>query len=481
MSQADNENKLVFDTLVGTDTLTERLVKQLHLAKQIQDKLQGAFDNTNSNAKKGGKELIEPTNLTLAGLSGIQSMTKHLTLLEEGLLAINKVGLNVTSKHGDHDVSTLKGILSAFSELISLQEKSAALGHQKLQLAAFDGSLTEKQFNANKKNIDALKAMNKGFAQSGDTSSKFAKEGIRLVEEHNKKLKEQGRIERENASQKVKESKDTRATLKRKAFEGSLTRTDIDKAKTPQGLKAIQAGLVDRQHLPNLTAAERKAIEGLERSVQTKLTKLGVTPFEIQSQHKFTKLSDFETSGLTKGESKVGLSLLARRIATMKKEGATYAQVVKQEELLQAARDLHAKNFRPASAFQLREAENLRVAKLPQNMPLANLSSLTSRDEVARQLRMSNIRSKEMSEGSAKNAEILYANALKAHGETLVKVAKTQEQIGKSFTAEIAAQARKGQLTASDVRGLTDLNQFGAIRKALTQAVDDKTMLPAHR
>lgn len=468
----ENESKLVFDTLIGSDTLTKALEKQLGITKQIKDNLKDIKKNSDRV-----KTPLDKAGVTLVDVSSLKTGIQLLNAMVHGKDALAKMSSVFNTK----DLTTVEGIVGAMSKLLSLTEKYSQFSNKKLQLAAFDGSLTEKQFNANKKNIDALKAMNKGFAQSGDTSSKFAKEGIRLVEEYNKKLKEQGRIERENASQKVKESKDTRATLKRKAFEGSLTRTDIDKAKTPQGLKAIQAGLVDRQHLPNLTAAERKAIEGLERSVQTKLTKLGVTPFEIQSQHKFTKLSDFETSGLTKGESKVGLSLLARRIATMKKEGATYAQVVKQEELLQAARDLHAKNFRPASAFQLREAENLRVAKLPQNMPLANLSSLTSRDEVARQLRMSNIRSKEMSEGSAKNAEILYANALKAHGETLLKVAKTQEKIGKSFIAEMQSKAEKGLFTRQHAQQITDLAQVGPLRKSLTQAVDDKDLTQSQR
>ncbi len=469
---SDNESKLVFDTLIGSDTLTKVLEKQFGITKQIKDNLKDIKKNSDKV-----KTPLDKAGVTLVDVSSLKTGIQLLNAMVHGKDALAKMSSVFNTK----DLTTVEGIVGAMSKLLSLTEKYSQFSNKKLQLAAFDGSLTEKQFNANKKNIDALKAMNKGFAQSGDTSSKFAKEGIRLVEEYNKKLKEQGRIERENASQKVKESKDTRATLKRKAFEGSLTRTDIDKAKTPQGLKAIQAGLVDRQHLPNLTAAERKAIEGLERSVQTKLTKLGVTPFEIQSQHKFTKLSDFETSGLTKGESKVGLSLLARRIATMKKEGATYAQVVKQEELLQAARVLHAKNFRPASAFQLREAENLRVAKLPQNMPLANLSSLTSRDEVARQLRMSNIRSKEMSEGSAKNAEILYANALKVHGATLVKVAKTQDKISKSFIAEMQSKAEKGLFTRHDSRQITDLAQVGPLRKSLSQAVDDKTLTQSQR
>lgn len=469
---SDNESKLVFDTLIGSDTLTKALEKQLGITKQIKDSLKDIKKNSDKV-----KTPLDKAGVTLVDVSSLKTGIQLLNAMVHGKDALAKMSSVFNTK----DITTVEGIVGAMSKLLSLTEKYSQFSNKKLQLAAFDGSLNEKQFNANKKNIDALKAMNKGFAQSGDTSSKFAKEGIRLVEEHNKKLKEQGRIERENASQKVKESKDTRATLKRKAFEGSLTRTDIDKAKTPQGLKAIQAGLVDRQHLPNLTAAERKAIEGLERSVQTKLTKLGVTPFEIQSQHKFTKLSDFETSGLTKGESKVGLSLLARRIATMKKEGATYAQVVKQEELLQAARDLHAKNFRPASAFQLREAENLRVAKLPQNMPLANLSSLTSRDEVARQLRMSNIRSKEMSEGSAKNAEILYADALKAHGKTLVKVAKTQDKISKSFIAEMQSKAEKGLFTRHDSRQITDLAQVGPLRKSLTKAVDNKDLTQSQR
>jgi TP901 family phage tail tape measure protein len=387
---------------------------------------------------------------------------------------------------GTKDLTTIEGIVGAMAKLVGLTEKYSQLSNKKLQLKAFDGTLTREQFDQHKGNINALKAMNKGFAQGqahlDAEAQKMAKEGIKLVEQHTRKLKEQAVEKNKIARRDAAEAVNTRATLKRKASEGSLTRADIKNARTPEELKAIQSGITDRYHNPKLTNPQRQVLSGLEDMVQKRLVKANITPFEKQSQLKFSKLDDFKNlQADQKGESKVGLSLLARRIATLKKEGGSYAQVVQMEALHQAARDIHAEKFRPSSAFQLREKENQRVANLPQNMPLANLSSLTSRDEVARQLRMSSIRAKEMSEGPAKQAEILYANALKAHGATLVKVAKTQDKISKSFIAEMQSKAEKGLFTRHDSRQITDLAQVGPLRKSLSQAVDDKTLTQSQR
>lgn len=474
---SDNESKLVFDTLIGSDTLTRALEKQLTIAEQLKEKL--------AKIKVGSdkaKDHLDAGGVSLVNVSSLKTAVQLFKAMQQGAGALEKISLGLGTK----DLTTVEGILGAMSKLLAVTEKYSQLSNKKLQLAAFDGTLTREQFDQHKSNINALKAMNKGFAQGqahlDAEAQKMAKEGIKLVEQHTRKLKEQAVEKNKIARRDAAEAVNTRATLKRKASEGSLTRADIKNARTPEELKAIQSGITDRYHNPKLTNPQRQVLSGLEDMVQKRLVKANITPFEKQSQLKFSKLDDFKNlQADQKGESKVGLSLLARRIATLKKEGGSYAQVVQMEALHQAARDIHAEKFRPSSAFQLREKENQRVANLPQNMPLTNLSSLTSRDEVARQLRMSSIRSKEMSEGPAKQAEILYANALKAHGETLVKVAKTQDKISKSFIAEMQSKAEKGLFTRHDSRQITDLAQVGPLRKSLSQAVDDKTLTQSQR
>ena len=476
---SDNESKLVFDTLIGNDTLTKVLNQQLNVATLLTTEL-GKIKTQIAAAKAP----LDKEGISLVGISSLRTTVELYHKLLEGKEAVAKMSTGLGLKAGD--LTTLEGMINAMHKLVGVTEKYSQLSNKKLQLAAFDGTLTREQFDQHKSNINALKAMNKGFAQGqaqlGADAKKMAKEGIKLVEEHTRKLKEQAVEKNKIARRDAAEAVNTRATLKRKASEGSLTRTDIKNARTPEELKAIQSGITDRYHNPKLTNPQRQVLSGLEDMVQKRLVKANITPFEKQSQLKFSKLDDFKNlQADQKGESKVGLSLLARRIATLKKEGGSYAQVVQMEALHQAARDIHAEKFRPSSAFQLREKENQRVANLPQNMPLANLSSLTSRDEVARQLRMSSIRAKEMSEGPAKQAEILYANALKAHGATLVKVAKTQDKISKSFIAEMQSKAEKGLFTRHDSRQITDLAQVGPLRKSLSQAVDDKTLTQSQR
>ncbi len=474
---SDNESKLVFDTLIGSDTLTNTLEKQLKLAIELKAKLELIKQRSDK-----AKDHLDAGGVSLVNVSSLKTAVQLFKAMQQGAGALEKISLGLGTK----DLTTVEGILGAMSKLLAVTEKYSQLSNKKLQLAAFDGTLTREQFDQHKSNINALKAMNKGFAQGqahlDAEAQKMAKEGIKLVEQHTRKLKEQAVEKNKIARRDAAEAVNTRATLKRKASEGSLTRTDIKNARTPEELKAIQSGITDRYHNPKLTNPQRQVLSGLEDMVQKRLVKANITPFEKQSQLKFSKLDDFKNlQADQKGESKVGLSLLARRIATLKKEGGSYAQVVQMEALHQAARDIHAEKFRPSSAFQLREKENQRVANLPQNLPLANLSSLTSRDEVARQLRMSSIRAKEMSEGPAKQAEILYANALKAHGATLVKVAKTQDKISKSFIAEMQSKAEKGLFTRHDSRQITDLAQVGPLRKSLSQAVDDKTLTQSQR
>lgn len=409
----NNENKLEFNILAGKNTLTKELQHILDISQTIKDNLK---------VEVNGK--VE--SVTLAQLKSVKTYLQEIRELSHIEVTLGQKGL---AGKGYGDIQTVLAELKALSKTLGVQSQLANQSVNQLQLKGFQGggTLTDAKDEAHRK------ALIKGLGER-------QRAGIKLTDDQNKLLTQLNQAQSahlkqvRSAAQRAKENEkadlDTRLKLKLQAKRGSLTSSHIIQAKTPEELRAIQLGLKDRLHRTDLTAAQRKETLALEERVGRRLAPKSKTPFEDRNTGRFTKLEDF--ANLTKAESKVGVSLLARRIATLKKEGASYAQVVKVEELHQAARDLHAKNFRPASAFQLREAENLRVAKLPENQARQDLSSLKTRGEVAQQLRMSSIRAKELTEGPAKQAEILYGNSLKTHGASLARI-----------TAEEAAEAKK--------------------------------------
>ena len=409
----NNENKLEFDILAGKNTLTKELQHILDISQTIKDNLKVEVNG-------------EVKSVTLAQLKSVKTYLQEIRELSHIEVTLGQKGL---AGKGYGDIQTVLAELKAISKTLGVQSQLANQSVNQLQLKGFQGGGTL----ADAKDEAHRKALIKGLGER-------QRAGIKLTDDQNKLLTQLNQAQAahlkqvRSAAQRAKENEksdlDTRLKLKLQAKRGTLTPSQIIQAKTPEELRAIQSGLKDRLHRTDLTAAQRKEVLALEERVGRRLAPKSKTPFEDKNTGRFTKLEDF--ANLTKAESKVGVSLLARRIATLKKEGASYAQVVKVEELHQAARDLHAKNFRPASAFQLREAENLRVAKLPENQARQDLSSLKTRGEVAQQLRMSNIRAKELTEGPAKQAEILYGNSLKTHGASLARI-----------TAEEAAEAKK--------------------------------------
>jgi len=444
-----NDNSLVFNILTGTNTLTAQLEKILMLS----DKIKANLDI------KGTEQ-----NVTMSQLGSIKSYLNQVAELRHLEAAIGKTVGKPVANFGE--IQAVLAELKALTKQLGVQANLAKQSVNEIQGKAFAGKITLKEANVSpehrKAAIQGLNQLQRTTKLSDDQNKLLGQ----LNQAHADHLR-QVKAANQRAKENEKADLDTRLKLKLQAKRGSLTSSHIIQAKTPEELRAIQLGLKDRLHRTDLTAAQRKETLALEERVGRRLAPKSKTPFEDRNTGRFTKLEDF--ANLTKAESKVGVSLLARRIATLKKEGASYAQVVKVEELHQAARDLHAKNFRPASAFQLREAENLRVAKLPENQARQDLSSLKTRGEVAQQLRMSNIRAKELTEGPAKQAEILYADALKAHGLTLEREPKQRQAIVEKAQKIVEANSRK-EADAVAKQRMAEAQERAKIRKAEAKA-----------
>lgn len=444
-----NDNSLVFNILTGTNTLTAQLEKILMLS----DKIKANLDI------KGTEQ-----NVTMSQLGSIKSYLNQVAELRHLEAAIGKTVGKPVANFGE--IQAVLAELKALTKQLGVQANLAKQSVNEVQGKAFAGKITLKEANVSpehrKAAIQGLNQLQRTTKLSDDQNKLLTQ----LNQAHADHLR-QVKAANQRAKENEKADLDTRLKLKLQAKRGSLTSSHIIQAKTPEELRAIQLGLRDRLHRTDLTAAQRKETLALEERVGRRLAPKSKTPFEDKNTGRFTKLEDF--ANLTKAESKVGVSLLARRIATLKKEGASYAQVVKVEELHQAARDLHAKNFRPASAFQLREAENLRVAKLPENQARQDLSSLKTWGEVAQQLRMSNIRAKELTEGPAKQAEILYANALKAHGLTLEREPKQRQAIVEKAQKIVEANTRKEADAVANQR-MAEAQERAKIREAEAKA-----------
>lgn len=571
MSEGNKESKLIFDTLIGKDTLTQTLATQLGHAT----KLVAELGNLKAKAgeMKSALSGIDGKGLTLVEVSSLKTGLQLLNSMHLGADALAKMKLGL----GTSDLTTIKAITASMSELVGLTTQYSQLNNKKLQLAAFSGTLTTKQVEEHKGNIEALKAINKGFSQSG-INNEVSKQALALTEAHTKAIRDQARVKRENESHDASVQRNRIIGLAHEIREGKSRLTQIRQVSELEA-KQLENRLKAHSLRSDLTPTQKSNIQSALSATQSRLT-------QLQAQ-KFTKPKELEYfNKLTAGDSKdkakgtVALQNMTQYIGHLRKTGQK-EDLLKWTEVYQQAKSTYATKFKPISPYQeAAETGRKNADKLGRLNP-ADIARL-SRDEVQRHLEASKVRGDKVSApfgselhtqereyqkalqrrteqlnkaaaeekksaqingdrrlkveekarlglshqfpitaadiSKSKNLELLKAMGkgfkTSAYDENLSGTDRThaklrqldvqrriqelseanrekasvaranlreKEAIRTSFTAELAAQARKGHLTATDVKSLTDVNQFRAIRKALTQAVDDKTMLPAHR
>ena len=459
----ENESNLVFDILTGNNTLDAALSKLLKQSAELKNNLKTAFDNQ----ANGG--------VTLHGLKALGTLTEHLTAIKEGVSSINKVGLNVMGQTGSHDLKYLEAVLAAFGRVVSLQEKSASLSGKKLQMAAFNGLLSEEDVKSHAKNINALKALNKGYVQGGLQDTAQAKLGIKLVEEHTAALRKQNQEKIAGERQTAAEQRNRVITVAREIKEGknhsefikNASALEANQLKLKLQNESLKAGLTADQQV-RISTGLGATLNRLETLKAPKLT----APKELEF---FNQLQG--GSSKAKAQGTIALQEMAQHIRQLQKMGKA-DELLKWTETYQQSKSAFATKFAPISPHQEQLKESRRVAEA-QKLPIAEVLKLTDKGDVAKQYRLSDIRAKALPEGDKKDAEIRYQDQIKAHGKQLrveeVQKKKNADSEDKLFNEALAKKALR------DRKAVEDKEKFNASEAAKEQKQRDQNIFQKAR
>ena len=469
----ENESKLVFDTLIGSDTLTKALEKQLKLAKDVRLELEAVRTETkrnlsgaktNATAVKKVLDGKDGKGITLAETSSLKQGVQLLAAMLQGKEALAKIG----ATFGTKDLSTLEGMVGAMSRLLGLTEKYSKLPNNKLQLAAFNGLLSEEDVKSHAKNINALKALNKGYAQGGLQDTAQAKLGIKLVEEHTAALRKQNQEKIAGERQTAAEQRNRVITVAREIKEGkdhskfikNASALEANQLKLKLQNESLKAGLTADQQV-RISTGLGATLNRLETLKAPKLT----APKELEF---FNQLQG--GSSKAKAQGTIALQEMAQHIRQLQKMGKA-DELLKWTETYQQSKSAFATKFAPISPHQEQLKESRRVAEA-QKLPIAEVLKLTDKGDVAKQYRLSDIRAKALPEGDKKDAEIRYQDQIKAHGKQLrveeVQKKKNADSEDKLFNEALAKKALR------DRKAVEDKEKFNASEAAKEQKQRDK-------
>jgi len=461
MSEGNKESKLIFDTLIGKDTLTQTLATQLGHAT----KLVAELGNLKAKAgeMKSALSGIDGKGLTLVEVSSLKTGLQLLNSMHLGADALAKMKLGL----GTSDLTTIKAVTASMSELIGLTTQYSQLNNKKLQLAAFSGTLTTKQVEEHKGNIEALKAINKGFSQSG-INNEVSKQALALTEAHTKAIRDQARVKRENESHDASVQRNRIIGLAHEIREGKSRLTQIRQVSELEA-KQLENRLKAHSLRSDLTPTQKSNIQSALSATQSRLT-------QLQAQ-KFTKPKELEYfNKLTAGDSKdkakgtVALQNMTQYIGHLRKTGQK-EDLLKWTEVYQQAKSTYATKFKPISPYQeAAETGRKNADKLGRLNP-ADIARL-SRDEVQRHLEASKVRGDKVSApfGSELHTqEREYQKALQRRTEQLNKAAAEAKGDTQSKN-QMAKKALEARLKEEEVR------QKNAV--SLQRKVDNLSLAP---
>jgi TP901 family phage tail tape measure protein len=416
----ENESKLVFDTLIGSDTLTKVLDKQLNVATLLTTEL-GKIKNQIAAAKAP----LDKEGISLVGISSLRTTVELYHKLLEGKEAVAKMSTGLGLKGGD--LTTLEGMINAMHKLVGVTEKYSQLSNKKLQLAAFDGTLTKEQFDQHKGNINALKAINKGYAQGqahlDGESKERAKLGIKLVEEHTAALGKQNQERIVGERQTAAEQRNRTLTVARRIKEGNSSTNFIGQA-SPLEANQLRSKLRVESLRANLTPIERTRIEASLAATSSRIESFKAPKAAVPDLSFFNNLGK---GFKEQGNAQNALTDLRAALSHAKKTGNA-PERERLSAIYEEARSIVSKKFAPHSPHQERLKQSLELANKTSKLNPEQLASVSSRDVVAQHLRLSALRAKDLPEGEKKDDEHRYQRQLSLHGKELAKIDKRSSE-----------------------------------------------------
>lgn len=476
-TKLQTEIELLYKSL-GHQDQVQGLEKLITLVDQLKKDLGGIT----MPAIKGLKGVLREAGELNKAIESLvrQGSVAAVKPLREGATPAEKTAHAEALKVQVSNTALRQAQLDTQDKTLRLQRQLAAETAKELQQKAFQGKLTKKEIEAQKGNVENLKAIAKGYKEASDSGIKpqvlLQRKVNNLIEADITARKQAQQKQRAAETQTRLEQNKIAVKFARQSLEGKntglaayLKTADLNQVKAiesamkAQSLKAGYTPTTHSQKLTEMVAARRADLTGVSKQV--------IDPKSILQSIQSAK---------HKGETDYIIKQLRAELNRQTKVGASRDSLVGLHGLLADARSEAVKKFAPVSPFQEAKKAEEAHAKSLAKLNESQLKQQNNRLLLEEHLQASKIRSHKtnMTIGSAEwKAEQSYQDLLKQRISAIKAVETEQKRKDKDPIGTRISEATK---TTRDANVDTILkNRQTAAEKAAQRALDNEAKTKA--
>jgi TP901 family phage tail tape measure protein len=328
--------------------------------------------------------------ITLPQIKGLKGALTEIESLRHAINTLQAGGQKVAPQ----DVVTKKAYHTGLEEGLKLQRQEAELTKKQLQNKAYLGILTKDEIKEQSKNLEYLKAINKGLEQRQQAGHATDKTLKTLVSKHIKSLEEGIKLERETQNRKKLQERVEQQVLAkryaREAVEGKLNKADLKSQIAKSDLTQLRA-FERAMNAEKLKAGyiETPQVKEFNKQVSDKRKKITAPEQSVKASEVVTKIN---AGNFTQAEVNHAITQLRKQLTHATNTGADRKTLVDLHQDLLDVRKAAFTKFTPQSPYQVaKELEETKAKAVLTNRLDATSVTTATKAQIQEQLKASEV------------------------------------------------------------------------------------------
>ena len=329
-------------------------------------------------------------NITLPQIKGLKGALTEIESLRHSINTLQAGGQKVAPQ----DVVTKKAYHTGLEEGLKLQRQEAELTKKQLQNKAYLGILTKDEIKEQSKNLEYLKAINKGLEQRQQAGHATDKTLKTLASKHIKSLEEGIKLERETQNRKKLQERVEQQVLAkryaREAVEGKLNKVDLKSQIAKSDLTQLRA-FERAMNAEKLKAGyvETPQVKEFSKQVSNRIKAETAPKVDLKASDIVQKIA---AGKFEQAEVNHAVTQLRKQLTHATNTGADRKTLVDLHEGLIDVKKAAAKKFTPQSPYQVAKGlEETKAEQVLTNRLNATSIATATKAQIQEQLKASEV------------------------------------------------------------------------------------------
>lgn len=409
-------------------------------------------------------------NITLPGIKGLKGALTEIESLRHSINTLQAGGQKVAPQ----DVVTKKAYHTGLEEGLKLQRQEAELTKKQLQNKAYLGILTKDEIKEQSKNLEYLKAINKGLEQRQQAGHATDKTLKTLASKHIKSLEEGIKLERETQNRKKLQERVEQQVLAkryaREAVEGKLNKVDLKSQIAKSDLTQLRA-FERAMNAEKLKAGyiETPQVKEFSKQVSNRIKAETAPKVDLKASDIVQKIA---AGKFEQAEVNHAVTQLRKQLTHATNTGADRKTLVGLHEGLIDVRKAAAKKFTPQSPYQVAKGlEETKAEQVLTNRLNATSIATATKAQIQEQLKASEVmghKTKAPFGSKEYDQEKAYQDLLKGR----LAILKQQEvEAKKAQKLEKVRSENSLSRIKNEMRATQDLGQLKILQRQLAARI----------